>query len=390
MGKIRRKFEVEFKRRLVEQIETGQMTLSAAARQYQISPSVIQRWRTQYEANQLVDRPSSRERALEAENERLKAKVGDLVMQIDHQKKTAELDEAESKRRYCRNHWEKLGSISKGCEMTGLARSTYYYRPKVDPKLKAQQDADLRDRIERIQAEFPGYGYRRVYRELERQGEIVNTKRLRRVMKRYGLKPITWRSFLHTTDSNHRFRIYPNLLKRHTVTGLNQAWAADITYIRIRTGFVFLAAILDLHSRKVIGWAISKRIDRQLCIEALQMAIAARLDTRGCIHHSDRGVQYASDDYIDILRTHGFQISMSAKGNPGDNAFVESFFKTLKYEEIHLWNYETYEDVIERVPYFIEEVYNRKRLHSSIGYRPPIEFEQLVNLKRADRPILNL
>ena len=175
--------------------------------------------------------------------------------------------------------------------MTGLARSTYYYRPKVDPKLKAQQDADLRDRIERIQAEFPGYGYRRVYRELERQGEIVNTKRLRRVMKRYGLKPITWRSFLHTTDSNHRFRIYPNLLKRHTVTGLNQAWAADITYIRIRTGFVFLAAILDLHSRKVIGWAISKRIDRQLCIEALQMAIAARLDTRGCIHHSDRGVQ---------------------------------------------------------------------------------------------------
>ena len=274
--------------------------------------------------------------------------------------------------------------------MTGLARSTYYYRPKVDPKLKAQQDADRRDRIERIQAEFPGYGYRRVYRELERQGEIVNTKRLRRVMKRYGLKPITWRSFLHTTDSNHRFRIYPNLLKRHTVTGLNQAWAADITYIRIRTGFVFLAAILDLHSRKVIGWAISKRIDRQLCIEALQMAIAARLDTRGCIHHSDRGVQYASDDYIDILRTHGFQISMSAKGNPGDNAFVESFFKTLKYEEIHLWNYETYEDVIERVPYFIEEVYNRKRLHSSIGYRPPIEFEQLVNLKRADRPILNL
>ena len=264
--------------------------------------------------------------------------------------------------------------------MTGLARSTYYYRPKVDPKLKAQQDADLRDRIERIQAEFPGYGYRRVYRELERQGEIVNTKRLRRVMKRYGLKPITWRSFVHTTDSNHRFRIYPNLLKRHTVTGLNQAWAADITYIRIRTGFVFLAAILDLHSRKVIGWAISKRIDRQLCIEVLQMAIAARLDTRGCIHHSDRGVQYASDDYIHILRTHGFQISMSAKGNPGDNAFVESFFKTLKYEEIHLWNYETYEDVIERVPYFIEEVYNRKRLHSSIGYRPPIEFEQLVNL----------
>ena len=123
---------------------------------------------------------------------------------------------------------------------------------------------------------------------------------------------------------------------------------------------------------------------------ALRMAIEARPDTQGCIHHSDRGVQYASDDYIEILRTHGFQISMSARGNPGDNAFVESFFKTLNYEEIRLWNYDTYEDVIERVPYFIEEVYDRKRLHSSIGYRPPTEFEQIVNLKRAGRPILNL
>lgn len=273
--------------------------------------------------------------------------------------------------------------------MTGLARSTYYYRPQVDPGDRAQQDADLRDRIERIQADFPGYGYRRVHEELKRQGEIVNGKRLRRVMKQYGLKPITWRTFVHTTDSNHRFRIYPNLLKGHTVTGLNQAWGADITYIRIRTGFVFLAAILDLCSRKIVGWAISKRIDRQVCIEALKMAIAARPGTRGCIHHSDRGVQYASDDYIKILRNHGFQISMSAKASPGDNAFVESFFKTLKYEEVHLWNYDTYEDVIDRVPYFLEEVYNRKRLHSSIGYRPPIEFEQFVNSTCADPPILN-
>ena len=193
-----------------------------------------------------------------------------------------------------------------------------------------------------------------------------------------------------TTDSNHRFRIYPNLLKTRAVTGVNQAWGVDITYIRIRTGFVFLAAILDLYSRRVSGWANSQRIDRQICIAALTMGVAARPDIRGCIHHSDHGVQYASQDYVDLLRDQGFQISMSAKGNPGDNALVESFFKTLKYEKVHLWNYETSDDVIERVPNFIEEIYNRKRLHSSIGYRPPVEFEQFGNLKRTEQTILDL
>jgi len=248
----------------------------------------------------------------------------------------------------------------------------------------------LREKIERIHEEFPGYGYRRLARELKRRGDRVNEKRIRRVMKKFDLKPITWRTFVRTTDSRHSLSVYPNLIKKRRVRAVNQAWVADITYIRIRSSFVYLAALLDLYSRRVVGWAISKRIDTDLCLAALQMALETR-PARGCIHHSDRGVQYASARYVALLRQHGLQISMSAKGNPYDNAFMESFYKTLKYEEVHLWNYETYGEVIERLPFFLEEVYNRKRLHSSIGYVPPVEFEAAVlNMKPADRPVLNL
>lgn len=209
-------------------------------------------------------------------------------------------------------------------------------------------------------------------------------------MKKFGLRPITWRTFVRTTDSRHGLPVYPNLVKNRQLRSVNEVWVADITYIRIHSSFVYLAAILDLYSRRVVGWAISKRIDTDLCLAALQMTLAKR-QAHGCIHHSDRGVQYASARYVALLHEHGVQISMSAKGNPYDNAFMESFYKTLKYEEVHLSNYETYAHVIERLPIFIEEVYNRKRLHSSIGYLPPSEFEAVVlDMKPADRPVLNL
>ncbi len=248
----------------------------------------------------------------------------------------------------------------------------------------------MREQIERIHEDFPGYGYRRVRRELKRRGQTVNEKRIRRVMKKFGLRPITWRTFVRTTDSAHALPVYPNLIKSRQIRAVNEVWVADLTYIRIRSSFVYLAALLDLYSRRIVGWAISKRIDTELCVTALQMALDNRR-ARGCVHHSDRGVQYASARYVALLRKHGLEISMSGRANPYDNAFMESFYKTLKYEEVHLWNYETYEDVIERLPFFLEEVYNRKRLHSSIGYVPPVEFEAAVlNMKPADRPVLNL
>ena len=244
---------------------------------------------------------------------------------------------------------------------------------------QAAADAELRDRIEAIQAEFPFYGYRRVHEHLEKyDGLTVNKKRIQRVMQEYGLHALVWRGFkVKTTDSDHDYAYAPNLLPGLTVNEPNQVWVADITYIRILTGFVYLAAILDLFSRKVVGWAISQRINHELCLAALKMAVKTRKPAPGCIHHSDRGWQYAHPSYTQYLEDHEIAPSMSAKGYCYDNAFMESFFGTLKIEEVYLTEYETYEDVLAGVPQFLTAVYNQKRMHSSIGYMSPEEFERL-------------
>jgi transposase InsO family protein len=174
------------------------------------------------------------------------------------------------------------------------------------------------------------------------------------------------------------------------LTGINQIWVADITYIRITMAFVYLAVILDLYSRKAIGYALSDEIDTDLSLAALQMALRRRQPAPGVIHHSDRGVQYAAHEYIDVLRAHQFQISMSRKGNPYDNAAVESFMKTLKTEEVYLWEYQTMEDAQRRLPYFIEDVYNQKRLHASLGYCPPVEYEAMLVPETLTHPCLTL
>jgi putative transposase len=197
-------------------------------------------------------------------------------------------------------------------------------------------------------------------------------------MKKYDLRARLKRAFVATTDSKHSHRVYPNLLPNRTVMGLNEVWTADLTYVRIANGFVYVAIVLDLYSRKVIGWSVSKRIDGDLAVAALQMAIDQRNPKPGCIHHSDRGVQYLCGDYVALLKKYGFWISNSAKGNPYDNAWTERFMRTLKQEEVYLANYETYLDVIENLPSFIEEVYNEKRIHSCLNYLTPVEFEEMI------------
>lgn len=253
-----------------------------------------------------------------------------------------------------------------------LPRSTYYHMPKSE----TGDDQKLIERIEAIIEEFPGYGYRRVTYELHRQGMAINHKKVLRIMRQRRLTRKPKRRWIRTTDSNHRCRVYPNLIRNLAVTGPNQVWVADITYIAIQTAFVYLAVILDLFARRAVGYAISRFIDTALCIEALRMALRIRKPPKGVIHHSDQGVQYAARDYVDILLAHDFRISMARRGNPYDNAAAESFIKTLKTEEVYLWEYRTLPDVQIRLPYFIEEVYNQKRLHSSLGYRPPAEFEE--------------
>ena len=264
--------------------------------------------------------------------------------------------------------------------MIGLSASTYYYQPKRSRESREREDAELRDSIEAVQQDFPRAGYRTVQRYLRRRGRWVGERKIRRIMKQFALHAEIKQAFVRTTDSNHSHRVHPNLLPGRALTGINQVWAADLTYIRIVNGFVYLAVILDLFSRRVIGWAISKHIDAELAVSALNQAIQTREPLAGCVHHSDRGVQYLCNTYVALLNEHKFAISNSAKGNPYHNAFVESFMKTLKQGEVYLANYETYLDVLENLPTFIEEVYNEKRVHSGIDYLTPSELEERIKI----------
>jgi len=254
-----------------------------------------------------------------------------------------------------------------------LPRSSYYYRPK--PRELSPEDQAIIDRIEEVAEDFITYGYRKITKQLNRDGIVINHKKVERIMRERGLFAKKTRRYVKTTDSNHPYPVYPNLIKDLKVTDINQVWVADITYIRIVTAFVYLAVILDLYSRKAIGYAISRQIDTDLSLTALRMAIETRNPRAGLIHHSDQGVQYAAHEYVDVLKNHEISISMSRKGNPYDNAFAETFMKTIKTEEVYLWEYHTLDDVQRRIPYFIEDVYNQKRLHASLGYMPPNEFE---------------
>jgi putative transposase len=269
--------------------------------------------------------------------------------------------------------------VKRLCELLSVSRSWYY--GKLGTGRKVEKDVALRDAIERTVLEFPGYGYRRVTKALQRDGWEVNHKRVLRVMREESLLCQLRRGFKVTTDSSHSLRRYPNLLKGAIIDAPDRAWSADITYVRLPTTFCYLASIIDDYSRYCVGWHLSRWIDTRLTLGALQMALASRRPGPGLIHHSDQGVQYASSEYVACLEQTGAKISMAAVGNPYENAKAESFFRNLKMEEVYLKDYRTFEEAQQNIGQFIEEVYNRKRLHSSLGYLPPVEFEAAYTLR---------
>jgi len=262
-----------------------------------------------------------------------------------------------------------------------------FYRFEENAELGLDPHMDLRDDIQRIALEWPCYGRPRITAELRHQGWTVNPKLVYRLMREDNLLCIRKRKFVVTTDSNHTRRIYPNLAEGLILTAPDQLWRADITYIRLRDEFVFLAVILDAYSRRVIGWALDRTMEDELTLTALRMALSRRAVQAGLVHHSDRGSQYASNDYTDLLKTNGIDISMSRKGNPWDNAACESFMKTLKYEEVHRNEYRDLDEARACIAEFLEKVYNQKRLHSALGYLPPAEFEAQHHKDAASRQL---
>jgi putative transposase len=266
-------------------------------------------------------------------------------------------------------------SIERMCELARVSRASFYRSLK--ERRPAEEETEVRSAIQQIALEHRRrYGYRRICAELRRRGMQVNHKRVLRMMRRDNLLALRRRRFVVTTDSNHKLEVYLNLARRMKLTGIDQLWVADITYIRLKAEFVYLAVILDAFSRKVVGWALDRTLASRLTVAALERAITQRRPRPGLVHHSDRGLQYARGDYVAILEKYGIVPSMSRPANPYDNASCESFLKTLKREEIYANKYDTLEHLRANIEEFVEQYYNRQRLHSALGYKSPEEFER--------------
>jgi len=259
------------------------------------------------------------------------------------------------------------------CQLTGVSRASYYRRWQSERP--TDEEMALRDRMQQLALKYRYQGYRYITRLLKREGWIVNHKRVLRILREDNLLSLRRRRFVTTTDSDHDFPVYPNLARRLRPNAPDQLWVADITYIRLQREFTYLAVILDVYSRRVVGWSLGRRLDSTLAQDALKLAVKVRQPRPGLIHHSDRGVQYACRDYIHLLKQAGMEVSMSRAGNPYDNAFAESFMKTLKVEEVDGRRYRDLEHASSSIGTFIDEFYNVERLHSALDYLSPVEFE---------------
>ena len=270
------------------------------------------------------------------------------------------------------------------CQLAEVSRAGYYrYLQQTAPE---QADLLLRARLQELAvAHHRLRGYRMLTALLRREGQLVNHKRVLRLMREDNLLSLRRKKYVFTTDSAHTLPIYPNLARHVKLTGLNQLWVADITFIRLRNEFIYLAVVLDAYSRRVIGWDLARTLQAELAVRALEMALSQRSwKAEGLIHHTDRGVQYASTDYTDLLDQNEIQISMSRRGNPYDNARAERFMRTLKEEEVHGANYRDLENARSRIGEFLDQVYNRQRLHSALRYLTPEEFEQASQARGSD------
>ena len=389
MGLSRRQFTKEFKLAAVRRLEQG-VSIGEAARALEVNPNVLHRWRRELRQGPGNVFPGNgKQRWSEGRIAELERKVGQQALEIEFfegvlaaHRGAADAAGTDWKSAVYRKVQEEMKAgrgltMARMAELGGVSRASFY-RYDEDVCVRPDRDMDLRDAIQRIALEWPSYGRPRITAALRRQGWRVNPKRVYRLLREDNLLCIRKRKFLVTTDSDHGRRVYPNLAGQMSLTGINQLWVADITYIRLETEFVYLAVVIDAFSRRVIGWALDRTVEDELTLTALRMALALRRPPAGWVHHSDRGSQYASGDYTDLLKAHGCEISMSHKASPWENAGCESWMKTLKYEEVYRQEYRDLVEARTSIARFIDKVYNQKRLHSALGYRPPVEFEQAL------------
>jgi transposase InsO family protein len=260
------------------------------------------------------------------------------------------------------------------CELTGVSRASFYR--DWEQKAPCEAELALRDAIQRIALAHRDHGYRRITPWIQRAGFVVGEEKVRRILRMDNLLAVRRRKFVVTTDPNHRFRVHPNLAESLELTAINQLWVADITYLRLRRDFVFLAVVLDAFSRKAIGWELGRTLETKLPLAALEAALISRQPQPGWVHHSDRGTQYASNDYVKRLEACGAHLSMSRPASPWENGKCESFINTLKREEIDARRYTSFDELRHHLEEFIEQIYNKVRLHSALGYHSPEEFEE--------------
>ncbi|NJM96053.1 MAG: IS3 family transposase [Phormidesmis sp. RL_2_1] len=369
MSNKQRNYSSEFKAKVVLEVVSGQRSVSEASRAHKVHSSVINRWRNEFlkQAHLAFGGKGVGEDSAEriAELERM---IGRLTMELAVAKKAFRVVEPERKRMMI----EQLKGeypIEVICEVIGYSRSRYYYQSRAD---KPSAEAVLKDAIINVAGRYPTYGYRRMTKQLQREGWNVNHKRISRLMRELGLLAKKRVRRKRTTNSVHGYKRYPNLVKQLVVVRPEQVWVADITYIRLKEEFVYLAVLMDVFTRSIRGWHLDRTMEKSLTITALEKAFERYVPE---IHHSDQGVQYAANDYVRMLEDKAIEISMAGVGKAYENGYAERLMRTIKEEEVDLSEYRNFNEVYERIEAFLEEVYMKKRIHSSLSYLTPSEFE---------------